>query len=89
MGIPVVAICDTNTRIRNMDLVIPSNNKGKNSLALIYWILTKEILKKRGIEFNAPVEEFISKIEPQPYLLELQEQQKLRRQSRRRAMKRR
>jgi small subunit ribosomal protein S2 len=88
MGIPVVAICDTNTRIRNIDLVIPSNNKGKNSLALIYWILTKEVLKKRGIEFNSPLEEFISKMEPQPYLLELQEQQRLRRQSRRRIIRR-
>ncbi len=89
VGIPILAICDTNTRIRNIDLVIPSNNKGKNSLALIYWILTKEILKKRGIEFNSPLEEFISKMEPQPYLLELQQQQRRRGQSRRRIIRRR
>ena len=56
-GIAVVAICDTNTRTKNIDLIVPSNNKGKNSLAMIYWVLTKEILRIRGIEsfdFNSP-----------------------------------
>ncbi len=84
MGIPVVAICDTNTRSKNIDLIIPSNNKGKNSLALVYWILTKEILKSRGItKFDAPLEEFISKAEPQPYLLKMQEQQRRQRRGKR------
>ncbi|HDH41055.1 MAG TPA: 30S ribosomal protein S2 [Candidatus Altiarchaeales archaeon] len=82
-GIPVVAICDTNTRSKNIDLIIPSNNKGKNSLALVYWVLTKEILKRRGIEkFEAPLEEFISTAEPQPYLLKMQEQQRKQRRKR-------
>jgi len=84
VGIPVVAICDTNTRIRKIDLVIPSNNKGKNSLALIYWILTREVLKIRNEKFSAPLEEFISKVEPQPYLIEMQERQKLQRKKQRR-----
>jgi len=85
-GIPVVAICDTNTRVKKIDLVVPSNNKGKNSLALIYWILTREIMKDRKEKFNAPFEDFISKAEPQPYLIEMQEKQKLmrRKQTRRR-----
>lgn len=86
-GIPVVAICDTNTRSKNIDLIIPSNNKGKNSLALVYWILTKEILKNKGIEkFDTPFEEFISNAEPQPYLLKMQEQQ--RRQRRKKGKRR-
>ncbi|MBN2014912.1 MAG: 30S ribosomal protein S2 [Candidatus Altiarchaeota archaeon] len=84
-GIPVVAICDTNTRSKNIDLIIPSNNKGKNSLALIYWILSKEILKKRGVgEFNAQLDDFISKAEPQPYLLKMQELQRRQRRKKRR-----
>ncbi|MCX6694789.1 MAG: 30S ribosomal protein S2, partial [Candidatus Altiarchaeota archaeon] len=66
-GITVLAVCDTNTRIKNIDFVVPSNNKGKNSLALIYWILTREIMKDRKEKFNAPFEDFISKAEPQPY----------------------
>lgn len=85
VGIPVVAVCDTNTRVRNIDFIVPSNNKGKNSLALIYWILAREVLAEHGEEkkFNASLEDFISKSEPQPYLLELQEKQRLKRQRRR------
>jgi small subunit ribosomal protein S2 len=28
--------------------VIPGNNKGRRSLALIYWLLSREILRIRG-----------------------------------------
>jgi len=83
MGIPVIAVCDTNARINNIDFIIPANNKGKNSIALIFWILTKEVLRLRGIEdFNVPLEEFISKEEPQPYLIKMHEIQKKRRRRR-------
>ena len=83
VGVPVLAICDTNTRIRNIDFVIPSNNKGKNSLALIYWILAREVSKLQGKDFNTPFEDYVSKAEPQPYLLELQEKARQKRQKRR------
>jgi len=89
VGITVLAICDTNTRIRNIDFVIPSNNKGKNSLALIYWILAREVSKLQGKDFNVPFEDFLSKAEPQPYLLELQEKARQKRQKRRRGFSRR
>lgn len=88
VGIPVLAICDTNTRIRNIDFVIPSNNKGKNALALIYWILAREVSKIQGKKFDVPFEDFLSKAEPQPYLLELQEKQRQKRQKRRRFSRR-
>ncbi|MDD5111587.1 MAG: 30S ribosomal protein S2 [Candidatus Altiarchaeota archaeon] len=84
MGIPIFAICDTNTRIRNIDYVVPSNNKGKNALALIYWILAKEVTKIQGKEFSTAFEDYISKAEPQPYLLELQEKARQKRQKKRR-----
>ncbi|MFC2163333.1 30S ribosomal protein S2, partial [Candidatus Altiarchaeota archaeon] len=65
MGITILAICDTNTRIKNIDFVVPSNNKGKNALALIYWILAKEIRNLKGMgELEVPFEDFISKAEP-------------------------
>ncbi|MBN2250705.1 MAG: 30S ribosomal protein S2 [Candidatus Altiarchaeota archaeon] len=83
MGIPVLAVCDTNTRLKNIDVLIPANNKGKNSLGLIYWLLAREVMKAQGREFNAPLEEFISQAEPQPYLMEMQERQRLRRMKRR------
>ncbi|MBJ29311.1 MAG: 30S ribosomal protein S2 [Euryarchaeota archaeon] len=51
-GLPVVAICDANNRLRNVDLALPANNKGRRSLALIYWLLSREILKSRGTVKN-------------------------------------
>jgi small subunit ribosomal protein S2 len=47
-GLPVVAVCDANNNLRNVDLCLPANNKGKQSLALIYWLLSREVLKVRG-----------------------------------------
>jgi len=49
MGIPVIAICDTNNQANKIDLVIPSNNKGKKSLGLFFWILAREYLRNKGI----------------------------------------
>ncbi len=48
IGIPVVAFVDTDNKIENIDLIIPANNKGRRSLALLYWILTREILRNQG-----------------------------------------
>ncbi|MCK4416460.1 MAG: 30S ribosomal protein S2 [Thermoplasmatales archaeon] len=67
IGIPVVALCDTNNETRYVDLVIPTNNKGRRALALIYWLLTKEILKEQGKiksdeGFTAAVEDFEAEI---------------------------
>ena len=41
-------MCDSNNLTKNVDIVIPGNNKGRRSLALIYWLLSREILRKRG-----------------------------------------
>ena len=49
VGIPVIALCDTNNQINNIDLVVPCNNKGKKSLGVIFYILTKEYLLRRGV----------------------------------------
>src|SRR3989344_1599049 len=46
--VPVVAMVSTNNSLRNVDIAIPINNKGKKRLALGFWILAKEILKHRG-----------------------------------------
>ena len=46
--IPVIAMCDSNNLTANVNIVIPGNNKGRRSLALIYWLLSREILRKRG-----------------------------------------
>jgi small subunit ribosomal protein S2 len=64
MGVPVVACCDTNNEVSNVDLVIPCNNKGKKSLGLLFWLLAKEYLKNKGLIKSAedmaiPVDDFI------------------------------
>ena len=46
--IPVIAMCDSNNLTNNIDIIIPGNNKGRRSLALIYWLLSREILRIRG-----------------------------------------
>ncbi len=48
IGVPIVALCDSNNTTRAVDIVIPCNNKGAKSLALIYWILANEYLHERG-----------------------------------------
>ncbi len=48
IGIPIVALCDTDNVTSNVDLVIPTNNRGRKSLALIYWLLAVQVLKERG-----------------------------------------
>ncbi|MCC6047327.1 MAG: 30S ribosomal protein S2 [Desulfurococcaceae archaeon] len=58
VGIPVVAIASTDAKLTNVDLVIPGNNKGRKSLALIYWLLARQILRERGMlpaDGNLPV----------------------------------
>ena len=47
-GLPVVGICDANNTLRFVDLVLPANNKGRRSLALVYWLLAREIVKTQG-----------------------------------------
>jgi len=56
--IPVVGLCDTFNDTKNVDYVIPCNNKGKKSLALIFWILAKKINEIRGKEFNFKIDDF-------------------------------
>lgn len=63
VGIPVVALCDTNNQANNIDLVIPCNNKGKKSLGLLFYILTREFMKHKGMikndaDFSATPDDF-------------------------------
>ncbi|MBI2675003.1 MAG: 30S ribosomal protein S2 [Candidatus Aenigmarchaeota archaeon] len=45
--IPIVGICNTFNSVKYVDFVIPANNNGKKSLALIFWLLAREVLKNR------------------------------------------
>lgn len=62
VGIPVVALCDTNNQANNIDLLIPCNNKGKKSLGLAFYLLTREYMQLRGMlnkgQEAAPLDDF-------------------------------
>lgn len=48
VGIPVVALCSTDNEFIGVDFVIPTNNKGRRALAVIYWLLARQILRERN-----------------------------------------
>ena len=47
VGIPIVALCDANNSTSNIDLIIPTNNKGRKALATVYWLLAREMLREK------------------------------------------
>lgn len=66
MRVPIVALCNTFNSTSFVDIILPCNNKGRKSVALIFYLLTREILKERGEiksdeEFKLKIEDFIEK----------------------------
>ena len=64
VGIPVIALCDTNNQSNNIDFVVPCNNKGKKSVGLLFYLIAKEYMLKRGLlagaeEMPAKLDEFV------------------------------
>ncbi|HLD10765.1 MAG TPA: 30S ribosomal protein S2 [Candidatus Nanoarchaeia archaeon] len=49
IGLPVIALCDTNNEISGLELAVPCNNKGRKSLGLVFWVLAREYLKSKGL----------------------------------------
>jgi len=47
-GIPIVALCSTDNEFAGVDMIIPTNNKGRRALAVIFWLLARQILRERG-----------------------------------------
>lgn len=67
VGIPVVALCDTDNDFSKIDFVIPANNKGRRSLATIYWLLARQILREKGEippdgDLSTPIDDFETKL---------------------------
>jgi len=48
IGIPVIALCSTDSDFAGVDFVIPTNNKGRRALAVVYWLLARQILREKG-----------------------------------------
>jgi small subunit ribosomal protein S2 len=67
VGIPIVALCSTDNEFSGVDLVIPTNNKGRRALAVVFWLLTRQVLRERGElgadkDPPATIEDFEAKI---------------------------
>jgi small subunit ribosomal protein S2 len=67
VGIPVVALCSTDNEFVGIDLVIPTNNKGRRALAIIYWLLARQVLREKGElaqdkDLSSTIDDFEAKI---------------------------
>jgi small subunit ribosomal protein S2 len=63
MGIPTIGLCDSDNATMFIDLVVPCNNKGRRSLALIFYLLSREYMMGRNKissydEFSAQLSQF-------------------------------
>lgn len=78
LGVPVIAVCDTDNITDDVDLVIPGNNRGRKAIAAIFWLLAKATLVHSGkltedqpLPFN--IEDFETQAEEEPRMDEQEE----------------
>jgi len=47
VNLPVISFANTQHSLRGIDVAVPCNTSGKNSIALMYWLLAREVLRLR------------------------------------------
>lgn len=68
IGIPIVAVCDTDNVVSFIDVVIPANNRGRRALAAVFWLLARSVLVHSGAlspgePMKYSIEEFETRLE--------------------------
>jgi len=48
MNIPVIAFCNSDSHLKNVDVAIPCNTNGKEAIGTCWWMLCRQLLKFRG-----------------------------------------
>lgn len=47
-NVPVVAFCNTDARLKYVDVAVPCNTRSAYGIGLMWWLLTREVLRLRG-----------------------------------------
>ncbi|OBZ88288.1 40S ribosomal protein S0-A [Choanephora cucurbitarum] len=54
-NMPVIALCNSYTSLRSVDVAIPCNNQGTQSIGLICWFLARAVIRLRGqLDYETP-----------------------------------
>lgn len=54
VNIPTIAFCHTDSPLNYVDVAIPCNNKGKNAIGLMWWLLCREVLYMKNMIARGP-----------------------------------
>merc|ERR1712141_354308 len=49
VNLPVIALCNTDSPAKYIDVAVPCNNKGVQSIGTMWWMMAREVLYLRGI----------------------------------------
>lgn len=66
VNIPTIAFCGADSSLQYIDIAIPGNNRSKESLGLLYWLLAREVRRMRDMvlrdsPYPVPVDLFFYK----------------------------
>ena len=48
VNVPIIALCDSHSKLKFVDIAIPCNNSSTDSVSLVFWMLAREINILKG-----------------------------------------